>query len=156
MTTGLRDRLGTRSRLLLPHEYSFLLVSKQFVVLRHAVSDAHFGKNVARFVGIWFDLAADARHVNAQDLVVHTGRRPPQLPEESVPFPLTKPRATASDTALANQSVSLTSEKDSPDAKAPGARRQTAVRARMRHRVFFMSMFLSAGFICHYYTTSVL
>ena len=54
------------------------------VGVRHAVADTDLGEYVFRFGGILFDLPADIRHVDAQDLVAAARGGPPQLAQDKV------------------------------------------------------------------------
>ena len=54
------------------------------VALDHAIADAGLGEDILRLGRIFFDLAADVRHVDAEDLVVAPGARTPQLLDEIV------------------------------------------------------------------------
>ena len=47
--------------------------------VRHAVSDTYFSKDIFGFRRIFFNLSADVCHIDAKDLVVSSGGRPPQF-----------------------------------------------------------------------------
>ena len=54
------------------------------IALDHAVADAGFGEDVGGLGGVFFDLAADVGHVDAEDLVVAAGAGAPELLDEIV------------------------------------------------------------------------
>ena len=54
------------------------------VALDHAIADAGLGEDILRLGRIFFDLAADVRHVDAEDLVVAAGAGAPELFDEIV------------------------------------------------------------------------
>ena len=48
-------------------------------VFYHAVTDAGFGKNILRLARIFFELAADVCHIDAQDFVAAVHIRAPDI-----------------------------------------------------------------------------
>ena len=54
------------------------------IAFDHAVADAGFGEDVGGLGGVFFDLAADVGHVDAEDLVVAAGAGAPELFDEVV------------------------------------------------------------------------
>ena len=54
------------------------------VALPHAVAHTDLGEDVLRLAGLILNLAADVRHVHAEDLVVGLGLRPPELADDEV------------------------------------------------------------------------
>ena len=53
------------------------------IAFDHAVADAGFGEDVGGLGGVFFDLAADVGHVDAEDLVVAAGAGAPELFDEN-------------------------------------------------------------------------
>ena len=54
------------------------------IAFDHAVADAGFGEDVGGLGGVFFDLAADVGHVDAEDLVVAAGAGAPELLDEII------------------------------------------------------------------------